>query len=109
MHGLCQSSLPFFGNLPDAFIQKGCTHLLSIAVRKYPVIHRRFLVGGSRHPERTCWLKRDTLYRAITVIFFEYTGGLCGICISSPISNCRVCLPGGNWIIVSVSPAPKCR
>ena len=47
--------------------------------------------------------------RAITVIFFEYTGGLCGICMSSPINSCSVCLPGGNEIIVSVSPAPKCR
>lgn len=34
--------------------------------------------------------------RAITVIFFEYTGGLCGMCMSSPMSSCNVCLPGGN-------------
>ena len=34
--------------------------------------------------------------RAITVIFFEYTGGLCGICMSSPINSCNVCLPGGS-------------
>ena len=47
-------------------------------------------------------LKRDsrvasiTRQRAMTVIFFEYTGGLCGMCMSSPISSCNVCLPGGS-------------
>jgi hypothetical protein len=64
------------------------------------------LVDRNQHRARRCWLRRDTeaakplmlvtRHRAMTVIFFEYTGGLCGICMSSPISSCNVCLPGGS-------------
>jgi hypothetical protein len=39
---------------------------------------------------------RAASQRAMTVIFFEYTGGLWGMCMSSPISSCNVCLPGGS-------------
>ncbi len=63
------------------------------------------MVDCSQQTVRSRWLLLDTerrdaggekIQRAMTVIFFEYTGGLCGTCMSSPISNCKVCLPGGS-------------
>ena len=43
------------------------------------------------------------------VIFFDITGGSCGMWSPSPISSCSVWVPGGSSMNVSVWPSPKCR
>ena len=47
-------------------------------------------------------------YLTVMVIRRDITGGSCGMCIRSPMINCKVCLPGASSIVVSVWPPPKC-
>ena len=47
-------------------------------------------------------------YFTVMVIFFDSTGGECGMWFESPNSSCSVCLPGVSVTVVSVCPLPKC-
>ncbi len=51
--------------------------------------------------------RTSTDYLTVMVIFFDITGGSCGIWFLSPKINCNVCLPGGSSIVASVCPPPK--